>query len=682
MNKIFASIFARKEQTQPSETLTRAAFWKLLNQQAIHKAYKDKEKAPVFVPAIFGPENSRTAYDILAMTAIVLDIDVPMTPDGIQALCDKLSALGLAYAIYSTYSSEEGAYKLRLVLPLATPVSAAKFEKECYPARLEQLLMVDSDIKCWDPAHIFFMPSCPPGKEDMHLSVAVEGRPLEESDLPALKDTGKKKKPTSKLPEDDAKEDAQALAEEIEHHFNDDVPFMYSGNAFWVYINGVRMPVNVKELESYVYNDVFGRSVKLSDVRAAIGVLKVTGYANTLPQPGDVALVNFAGTTVDLRTGTAVENSPEHNLTVMIPHAFNPEAECPRFFAFLEQVFENDPDAAAKTAFLQQWMGYMLMPTAKFQKMLWLVGPGANGKSILTALMTAMLGCESVSTVPLATFGSRFSTSDLLGKLANITDEAGADYYLSDGTVKEVVGGSRIRAEHKGQDAFSFDVFARLVVSTNHLPRTKDTSHGYFRRIAILELNRIFDKTEQDPDLLEKLVEEMPGIVRFAVEGAGELLRNGAFIDLPSSDAAIERYMSEANPVRQFVAEALIPDAVDPVTESAIKVRKIDLYALFKVYCQQHGNIAPSDSIFGKRLKELGLNDVKSGGKTFWLCGFTDPSGWLRQDTEIANVLTRKIINPDNDAVLPDNVMPLKAVLPRKLISVNSEFEEGQAAML
>lgn len=675
------TFFACKEQNEPSKTLTKAELWERLNQEASHEAYEDKSKAPVFAAATFGPENSRKRDNITGMTGIVLDIDKSMTLDEIQALCDKLNKLGLAYAIYSTYSSEEGAYKLRIIVLLAKPVSAETFEKERFAARLAQLLGVEIDPACERSTQVYFVPSCPPGMQSIHLSVAVEGRPLEASELPALKNAGKKK-PTSKLSEDDAKEDPQALAEYIERHFSEDVPFMYSGNAFWVYIYGVRMPLNVKELESYVYNDVFGRSVKLSDVRAAIGVLKVTGYANTLPQPSDVALVNFAGTTVDLRTGAEVENSPEHNLTIMLPHAFDPEAECPRFFAFLEQVFENDPDAAAKITFLQQWMGYMLMPTAKFQKMLWMVGPGANGKSILTALMTAMLGCENVSTVPLATFGSRFSTSDLLGKLANITDEAGADYYLSDGTVKEVVGGSRIRAEHKGQDAFSFDVFARLVVSTNHLPRTKDTSHGYFRRIAILELNRIFDKSEQDPDLLEKLVEEMPGIVRFAMEGAGELLRNGSFVDLPSSDAAIERYMSEANPVRQFVAEALILDAVDPVTQTAIKVRKIDLYALFKVYCQQHGNIAPSDSIFGKRLKELGLSDVKSGGKTYWLCGFADPSGWLRQDTEIDNVLTRKIVNPENSEALPDYVTPLKAVLPRKLISADFEFEEGQASMM
>lgn len=660
----FFSFFSDIKATQPTEILTQEAFWTRLNLRAIHKAYEDKGKAPVFTAATFGPKSSRKRDNITGMNATVLDIDESKTLDEIQAICDKVDELGLAHAMYSTYSSEEDAYTLRFVVPLATPVSAEKFEKERVAARVAQLLGVEIDPACERSTQVYFVPSCPPGKEDIHFSTAVEGRLLDVSELPVLKET-RSKQPNSKLSEDAPKEDAQALAEDIETHLSDDVPLTYCDNMFWVYINGVRMPLNVKELESYVYNDIFGRSKKLSDVRAAIGVLKVTGYTNTLPHPSNVALVNFDGATVDLRTGNAAESSPEHNLTIMIPHAFDPKAECPRFFAFLDQIFKNDPDGAAKKAFLKQWMGYLLMPTAKHQKMLWLVGPGANGKSILTALMIHMLGHGNVSAVPLATFGSRFSTSALLGKLANITDEAGADYYLSDSTIKEVVGGARIHAEHKGQDAFDFEVFARLLVSTNHLPRTKDTSHGYFRRIVILELNRIFDKTEQDPDLLKKLIEEMPGIVRFAVEGAGELLRDGNFVDLPSSEAAIERYMSDANPVRQFVAEALIPDAVDPVTQTAIKVLKIDLYALFKEYCVQRGNIAPAANVFGKRLKELGLNDTKSGGKTYWLCGFTDPSGWLRKDTEIINVLTRKIVQSENNEELPENVTAIRRVSSR-----------------
>src|SRR5262245_35492047 len=98
-----------------------------------------------------------------------------------------------------------------------------------------------------------------------------------------------------------------------------------------------------------------------------------------------------------------------------LPYGFDPHADCPRWMAFLQR---NLAGNAGKNSLLQQWTGYLLTPDTSMQKSLMMVGEGANGKSVVCAVLTALLGVENVSAVPLELFGDKFRLAGTLGKLA------------------------------------------------------------------------------------------------------------------------------------------------------------------------------------------------------------------------------------------------------------------------
>ncbi len=115
----------------------------------------------------------------------------------------------------------------------------------------------------------------------------------------------------------------------------------------------------------------------------------------------------------------------------------------------------------------------------------------------------------------------------------------GAQATIADSYLKEIVSGDVIEAERKFRDSFSFWPTVKLVGSTNHLPRLLDLSDGFFRRPMILQFNRQFLDGERDPNLKDKLVAELPGILAWAVQGLKNLRKRGYFVIPKSSIDAL-----------------------------------------------------------------------------------------------------------------------------------------------
>lgn len=77
------------------------------------------ESVPALIYAEFKPGATRRDVDVLAMTALVLDIDKDADLDQLRA-----ALAGRECAIYTTKRSTSAALRLRVVLPLTAPVSA------------------------------------------------------------------------------------------------------------------------------------------------------------------------------------------------------------------------------------------------------------------------------------------------------------------------------------------------------------------------------------------------------------------------------------------------------------------------------------------------------------------------------------------------------------------------------
>jgi putative DNA primase/helicase len=333
-----------------------------------------------------------------------------------------------------------------------------------------------------------------------------------------------------------------------------------------------------------------------------------TSLKNRLYEPGEriaqceLDLVNCTNGEVVLQDGkfTLRPHCRESYLTTQIPVHYDPDAEAPRFQAFLDEVFGLDTDGTLKMRALLECMGYTLMQHCRHEIFCILLGDGANGKSVVLNVLAALVGQHNASAVPMNQFDRAFVRAQLQHKLANIVTEIGHGEVLADAAVKGIVSGEPTTVEHKFQPPFVMRPYATLWMATNHMPHTKDFSPAIFRRGLILKFNRTFSLSEQDKTLMAKLQHELPGILNLALQAYASAVEHG-FTKPVSSEAAKDEWRKEADQVAAFVDESCI---VDP--EAVTSVRQ--LYTAYSGWANSSGHSRPVNiKTFSQRLQRLGF---------------------------------------------------------------------------
>jgi len=307
----------------------------------------------------------------------------------------------------------------------------------------------------------------------------------------------------------------------------------------------------------------------------------------------------------------------EHFKTSQIPVTYNAEAKAPRFESFLEEVFVNDPDKTEKIRLVPEAMGYSLLPICIYEKFFLLIGSGANGKTILMDTIANLTGTENVSAVQPSQFGNQFQRAHLHGKLVNMVTEIPADYVIDDATLKAIVSGELITAEHKHKPPFEFRPHCTCWFGTNHLPKTKDLSEAFFRRAIVIKFNRTFAEDEQDFQLKNKLKQELPGIFNLVLEGLSRLFEKGGFTKVVSSELSKSEWRLQRDSAKIFAEDQCVFGSQHEITSS-------DLYERYTEWGERMeiGQLLGRNS-FTKRMETLGATTSRTTGGVRTLKGIT-----------------------------------------------------------
>ncbi|MFZ2920776.1 MAG: phage/plasmid primase, P4 family [Desulfosalsimonadaceae bacterium] len=318
-------------------------------------------------------------------------------------------------------------------------------------------------------------------------------------------------------------------------------------------------------------------------------------------------------------TGEAWELKPhckKSYRTTQLPVSYGTAETSPQFENFLMESFAPDPDKIEKAIIILEMLGYCLLSTANREKFFMLVGPGANGKSVLLSVLVALLGPENVSAVMPMQLDNKFQRAHLLGKLANVVTELSEGTMLPDAAMKSITSGEKMTAEDKFKPPFDFEPFSTLIFATNHLPHTRDFSEALFRRAIIIPFNRVFSEKEQDKNLTSKLKTELPGILNLALEAITGVFKRGYFTEAGSVNEMKKQWRLEADQAAQFLDECCVKE---PGSSELSK----DLYAAYRVWAIDQGiGKLLNQNNFSKRLKVLGAVDDRGTGGQRKMAGF------------------------------------------------------------
>lgn len=326
----------------------------------------------------------------------------------------------------------------------------------------------------------------------------------------------------------------------------------------------------------------------------------------------DRMLFNSPNGQIDMRSGRLLPHNPADRITRISPVAYDPAAKCPRFERFLSEIMLGREELII---FLQRWFGYNLTGVMREQVSVFAYGTGANGKSTLYDLISAIMG-DYAATTPAETFVVRNRPSipnDLAAldgprMLRASESEAGAP--LAESIFKTANGGDPVSARFLHGEFFSYLPQFKLNLQTNHRPRVRGSDNAVWRRILLVPFEATFDEAHRDKDLGAKLLAEAPGILAWAVRGCLDWQERG--LGIPSIvRAATDDYRQSEDTLGAFVADTCSL-GVDGLARGS------ELYREYRGWAERSGERVMSGKAFALAMQERGLTREHTRAGSIW----------------------------------------------------------------
>ncbi len=293
-----------------------------------------------------------------------------------------------------------------------------------------------------------------------------------------------------------------------------------------------------------------------------------------------------------------IEHTPNYFSLVRLPFDYDPEARCPVWLTFIKDITQED---AELIRVLQAWVGYLLRPDLHEQKFLLCVGEGANGKGVFADVVQELVGRQNCSQVGLARFGNPFALYSTLGKVVNVTSESSHIIEEeAESVLKSFVAGDQFTFERKFREPVSAVPTAKIMISTNALPRFNDRTIGIWRRILLVPFEKTIPEERQVKELAAEIkATELPGIFNWALAGLRDLNCAGRFVLPKKSDQLLEEYRRDSDPTRAFLLEnyTFFPNADG--------AGAADVYAAYREFCTANGCQPMNERNFGRQVRRI-----------------------------------------------------------------------------
>nr|WP_283842044.1 phage/plasmid primase, P4 family [Bradyrhizobium sp. KB893862 SZCCT0404] len=312
----------------------------------------------------------------------------------------------------------------------------------------------------------------------------------------------------------------------------------------------------------------------------------------------DPWLLGTPGGTVDLRTGELRASVPKDGITKTT--AVTPtNTGCPLWLNFLKEATNGDDELIR---FLQQWCGYALTGDTSEHALLFVYGPGGNGKSVYLNTTSHILH-DYAAVSAMETFTA--SSSDkhptdlamLHGARMVTASETEAGRAWAEARIKQMTGGDRISARFMRQDFFTYMPQFKLTIIGNHKPTLTNVDEAARRRFNIVPF--IFKPSAPDRQLPEKLLTEAPGILQWMIEGCLDWQKNG-LVRPNCVIEATEEYFSDQEVFPRWLEEQCI--AGGTISEASST-----LYRSWSEYARSVGAKPGTQADFKESMRKAGF---------------------------------------------------------------------------
>jgi putative DNA primase/helicase len=316
------------------------------------------------------------------------------------------------------------------------------------------------------------------------------------------------------------------------------------------------------------------------------------GYGKDRPDPSK--LVSLQNGIFHTEENVIIPHSLGFFTTNALPFAYDPDAQCPTWHSFLNDIWGDDPESVEC---LQEMFGYILSGDSSQQKFFNILGPRRSGKGTINKVLVSLLGQHNTVAPQLEELCDTFGLQPWIGKLLASYTDARAPERNRGAVVSQllrIVGGDTVTVNRKNKEAWSGYLPTRIVVYSNEALQLTENSNALTGRMIVLKMSNSFYGRE-DVELADKLAKELPGIFNWAIKGQQRrVAREGQRFIQPATGRELLELMEElSNPIGSFVSEALEYDLGGEVS-------KDDVFTCWRKWALAK-NIPPGSDLAFKR---------------------------------------------------------------------------------
>lgn len=356
----------------------------------------------------------------------------------------------------------------------------------------------------------------------------------------------------------------------------------------------------------------------------------LNGTLDLLPPPAD-----RAGVELEFLHRFEAGHRREHMITRLAPVIYRPEADAPKWQAFLNDV---QPERIVQD-YLARLAGYGLTGFTTEEKLFVFEGKGRNGKGVFVDVLQMVLGDMAqpfaIETLLADDRRSGASASPDVAKLRGarmaFTGEPKRGSLLDDGRIKSFTGGDAIQARDMYEKPFEFRPTFKIVISWNTRPSI-GSDDGIWARLEVLPwktqiLNRLPDgapnpKWRPKNELLGDIQAELSGVLNWMLRGYGDwAMQRMAPPEIVRE--TVKSYRDEFDHVGAFLADCCTIEGEDVSTAMA----KVE--TAYHNWCRRNSLKAISTKALGVAMSERGFQNERKGGGYAFRRGVDVRAEWL-----------------------------------------------------
>lgn len=268
-----------------------------------------------------------------------------------------------------------------------------------------------------------------------------------------------------------------------------------------------------------------------------------------IPKTAPKSWIQFKSTIIDINSGEEIKPSADYFLCNPLPWDLGENADTP----VMDKLFQ-DWVGEKYVNTLYEIIAYGCLSHYPIHLIFGLIGAGRNGKSQFQKVMQKFLGHSNICSAELdriASSNNRFESAKLYKKLCCFMSETNFQTMENTSMLKKLTGGDLIDFEFKNKSPFNDYSYAKIVISSNSLPTSGDTSDGFYRRWLIIHFRNEF---KEGKDVFASIPDqEYVNLARKVVTVLRHLLAEGTFTNQGTVEERKQQYILASNPLSTFL---------------------------------------------------------------------------------------------------------------------------------